>query len=51
MKATISRTFDCESIASLKQSERFKARLENEGYSVTTSRAGLFAVRITGVRK
>lgn len=41
--------FDTQTEKGLKQAERFKARLENAGYSVRTTPFGFTRVRIVGV--
>jgi hypothetical protein len=40
--------FECDTLESIKQAERFKAQLENTGYVVETRSIGLDRVQITG---
>lgn len=41
-------TFDTNTVKGIQSAERFKAKLENDGYSVSTTPIGLDRVRIEG---
>jgi cell division protein FtsN len=43
-----SKVFENRTVKEIQQAERFKARLENAGLSVTVTPCGLDRVRITG---
>ncbi len=46
--ATKTKLFDTSTLQGLRSAERFKARLDNDGFSVTTKPVGLTRVQITG---